>query len=196
MFADQWPKIITASVAPVVIISASALLSLAFYNRLAAIVTRLRAVQRERLELHARMGAMEPGDVKGGAVLQQTCLMESLAEQTANIWRRARLIRATLLNLMGAIAAMVMSSLMNGLTIVWPQAFVGTAMLFIGGMVFLMAAVACASAELIIALDPVELEAGVVSELTGFPTSMGYESVAGIRDALPLVGAVPDGLGT
>ena len=39
------------------------------------------------------------------------------------------------------------------------------AVLFIGGMMLLMAAVACAAAELLIALDPVELEADVVSEL-------------------------------
>ena len=176
MFADQWSRIVTASVAPVVIISASALLSLAFYNRLAAIVSRLRAVQRERLEVHARLNTMLPADVQRGSVMLQTCIMESLAEQTERIWRRARLIRATLLNLMGAIAAMVASSLLNGLTILWPRAAVGAAILFIGGMLLLMAAVACAAAELFIALDPVELEADVVSELIGFPTDGKHEA--------------------
>ena len=45
----DWAKIINASVVPVVIISACGLLCLAFYNRLAAIVSRLRGFQRERL---------------------------------------------------------------------------------------------------------------------------------------------------
>jgi len=178
MFADQWSRIVTVSVAPVVIISASALLSLAFYNRLAAIVSRLRAVQRERLEVHGRLGAMLPADVQRGSVLHQTCIMESLAEQTARIERRARLIRATLLNLMGAIAAMVASSLLNGLTILWPRWAVPAAALFICGMLLLLAAVACAAAELLMALDPVELEADVVSELIGFPTNGNHDAAA------------------
>lgn len=196
MFADQWSRIVTASVAPVVIISASALLSLAFYNRLAAIVSRLRAVQRERLEVHGRLGAMLPDDVKGGLVLHQTCIMESLAEQTVRIWRRARLIRWTLLNLMGAIAAMVMSSLLNGLTILWPRAAVGAAVLFIAGMMLLMAAVICAATELWIALEPAELEAGIVSELIGFPTHPGNQNTASaLLAAAPVRTQVPASLG-
>ena len=46
---SDWAKIISASVVPVVIISSCGLLCLAFYNRLAAIVSRLRGFQRERL---------------------------------------------------------------------------------------------------------------------------------------------------
>jgi len=43
---EDWSRILSASVAPVVIISACGLLCLAFYNRLASVVSRLRAFQR------------------------------------------------------------------------------------------------------------------------------------------------------
>jgi hypothetical protein len=97
--------------------------------------------------------------------------MESLAEQTGRITRRARLVRSTLLNLMGAIAAMIMSSLLNGVAILWPQAAIAAAILFVCGMTLVMTGVVCAAIELMLALNPVELETGVVSELIGFPTS-------------------------
>ena len=45
----EWTSIISLSVLPVVIISACGLLSLALYNRLAAVVSRLRSFQREIL---------------------------------------------------------------------------------------------------------------------------------------------------
>jgi hypothetical protein len=49
MSANDLTRIVSASVVPVVIISACGLLALAFYNRLAAIVSRLRGFQRERI---------------------------------------------------------------------------------------------------------------------------------------------------
>jgi hypothetical protein len=45
----EWPSIISVSVVPVVIISACGLLSLAFYGRLAAVLSLLRGFQREIL---------------------------------------------------------------------------------------------------------------------------------------------------
>ena len=48
----DWSKIITAGTAPIIVISACGLLCLAFYNRLAAVVTRLRSFHRERLIAH------------------------------------------------------------------------------------------------------------------------------------------------
>src|SRR5271167_2851098 len=100
MVAEQWSRVVSASVAPVVIISASSLLCLAFYNRLAAIVTRLRSVQRERLELNDRLDRLSPADIEHHSAMRHTCILESLAEQTIRIRRRARLIRATLMSLL------------------------------------------------------------------------------------------------
>jgi hypothetical protein len=170
MFQEEWSRVLAASVAPVVIISACALLCLAFYNRLAAIITRLRAVQRERLEIQERLSSMSQRDVEHLAALRQTTILESLAEQSVEIQKRAKLIRATLLCLLLAILTLIISSLLNGLTIVWPGGAYASAVAFITGMLLLFAGITCAVKEMLTALDPAHLELTVVAELTGEPT--------------------------
>jgi hypothetical protein len=174
MVYEQWSHVVSASVAPVVIISASSLLCLAFYNRLAAIVTRLRAVQRERLELHDRLDRISPSEIERSAGLRHTCILESLSEQTVRILRRAKLIRATLLFLLATIAVLVVSSLLSGLTVIWPTLMPAAAASFAAGMGLLLGAVWCAAAELVAALHPAELETEVVEELAGYPTSASH----------------------
>jgi len=178
MVAEQWSRVLAASVAPVVVVSACALLSLAFYNRLAAIISRIRAVQRERMDVHQRLADISTAEIEHYSALRETCIMESLAEQTARMRRRARLIRLTLLCLMGAIAAVVLSALLNGLTVFLPVAAVAAAATFLLGMALLLAGVVCAGMELLIALGPTDLESDVVSELTGFGSERGpsYET--------------------
>jgi len=166
---DLWYRSITASVVPVVVISATGLLCLAFYNRLAAIIARLRAVQRERLEIQERLSSMSPSDVEHLAGLRLTTILESLAEQSLEIQKRARLIRATLLCLLLAILCLIISSLLNGVTIVWHGGAYASAFAFIMGMLLLFAGITCAVREMLTALDPAHLELTVVAELTGEP---------------------------
>jgi hypothetical protein len=170
MQVDQWSRVISATVAPVVVISASSLLCLAFYNRLAAIVSRLRAVQRERLELQERLDRLSAADIERFSAARHTTILESLSEQSARILRRARLIRSTLMFLLATIGILVLSSLFNGLTAIWPELMPAAAVTFVIGMGFLLAAVACAATELVSSLHPAELENAVVGELTGNPT--------------------------
>jgi len=167
MFAEQWSKVVSTSVAPVVVISASGLLCLAFYNRLAAIVSRLRAVQRERLqEQSAYRAAISLGDSHATRLHRR--LLKNLCQQTARIISRARLIRLTLLCLLTAVGLMVLSSLLNGSALFWPPAAVAGAVAFAGGMVSLLVGVAFAMRELAAALDVVQLESQLVSELTDY----------------------------
>jgi len=165
-FAEQWPRIVSASLAPVVVISACALMALAFYNRLASIVSRLRGFQRERLaqqeQVH-RIERIEPLD--DYALGRGRRVLENLAEQTRRTLRRARMIRLTLICLLGTIGLLVLSSIFNGLSVVWPQAIVGAAILFLAGMVLLLLGIACALAELMSALDVVESETRLVTNL-------------------------------
>lgn len=168
MPSEQVSHMVAASVMPVVVISAAALLCLAFYNRLAAVILRLRAVQRERLELQERFERMTPADVENNSGLRYTCILESLSNQSIAIIRRARLIRSVLRCLLLCIACLVLCSLLNGLTVVWVSAVVGAVACFVAGMLLLLMGVACALLELRSALSPAELEIDVVSELTGF----------------------------
>jgi len=167
MHPEQVSRLVAASVMPVVVISAAALLCLAFYNRLAALVLRLRAVQRERLELQDRLERLTAADNEKNMSLRYTCILESLADQSVSILRRARLIRGTLMSLLACIGLLVACSLMNGLTVIWPAAVAGAVACFVGGMLLLLLGIACAMLELKAALSPAELEIGVVSELTG-----------------------------
>jgi len=165
VFAEQWSKVVVASVAPVVVISASALLGLAFYNRLAAIVSRLRSVQRERLQEQLALSAATARN-DADAIRRHRRMLANLALQTAGIIQRARLIRITLLCLLSAVALLIFSSLFNGVALFWPPAAIGAAILFAGGMLALLLGVISAILELASALDVVQLESELVSELT------------------------------
>ena len=170
VFSESWTRIVTASVAPVVVISACGLLSLAFYNRLAAIVSRLRGFQRERLheqeQIH-RLGQADPPDE--ASLRWRRRFLENLSQQTARTLRRAKLIRRTLLSLLGAIALLVGSSIFNGLSVVWPAAQFAAAVLFLAGMLWLLFGIVCAMIELLFALEVVESETRLVAELSRTP---------------------------
>ena len=166
MNAQLWPQVVSASIAPVVVISACGLMSLAFYNRLASIVSRVRGFQRERLhaqeEIH-RLLRQNSSDVDSLGWRRR--FLDNLAEQTDRTIRRARLVRMALLCLLGTIGLLVLSSLFNGVTVVWPSAQFGAALLYLSGMVLMLVGIVFAIAELLAALDVVESETELVDEL-------------------------------
>src|SRR3954454_19047521 len=123
---DNWTRIISAGVGPIIVISACGLLCLAFYNRLAAVVTRLRAFHREQLheqEALARSrqnGGQNEAQDDGGAadLIRHQEVLGMLSVQIEHVTRRARLIRYTLACLLLTIACLAACSLAVGLTIV------------------------------------------------------------------------------
>jgi hypothetical protein len=160
---SDWAKIISVSVVPVVIISACGLLCLAFYNRLAAIVSRLRGFQRERLheqELLDRVGAEDAPEYS-----RRRLLLEHLEMQTAHVVRRAKLIRLTLLFMLLTIALLIGCCMMLGLSVLAPNAVSIAVPLFMLGLVTLLAGMIAAMLELKGALQPAELESRFVSDM-------------------------------
>lgn len=171
--------IVSASLAPVVVISACALMTLAFYNRLASIVARLRGFQRERLSEQEEVHRLERSHPADEESIRRRRVLENLGEQTKRTLRRAKLIRFTLLCLLGTIGLLVVSSILNGISVVWPEAHVGAAILFIAGMALLLVGIACAIAELFSVLEVVELETRLVGELaTMSPLVQGNDAGA------------------
>ena len=73
---------------------------------------------------------------------------------------------------MSAILFLVVSSLLNGFTIVWPEGAYVAAVMFFVGMILLFTAISCAIREMCVALDPAQLESEVVAELTGNPLNI------------------------
>src|SRR5438477_6549854 len=83
----DWSRIISIGVGPIIVISACGLLCLAFYNRLAAVVSRLRAFQRERLheqEALSRDRATAGDEV---SVVRHQELLGALQVQTRHVTR-------------------------------------------------------------------------------------------------------------
>jgi len=166
-------RVITASVTPVVVISANGLLCLAFFNRLATIVSRLRAVQRERLQIQEELIARSGGDEQ--AAFRHTSVLGNLSQQTTRIIMRARLIRFTLLMMLASISALVACSTLDGLALLHPSLQTAAALLFLCGMGLLFGGILCAIAEMFVSLGPAELEMNFVSGLAFGPDD-GEES--------------------
>src|SRR4051794_3639199 len=152
---QDWSRVISAGVGPIIVISACGLLCLAFYNRLAAVVTRLRAFHREQLqeqETLARLRGAGGGEDEL-ALLRHQEMVGMLEVQTQRITRRARLIRRTLTCLLLTIALLAACSLAVGLSTVWPAAAYAAVPLFVLGLLLLIVGVVFALLELRYAVD-------------------------------------------
>jgi hypothetical protein len=145
-------------VAPVVMVSACGLLCLALYNRLAAVVGRLRAMAKEEVDTLARLSlaGAEPG--KKTPERRLRARVTTLEEQVDHVMSRARLIRAALTCLLSAVLCMLVCSLALGLSVV-ARAFATVALgAFFAGVLVMIAGVILALGELRIALVPAALE--------------------------------------
>src|SRR5438105_57661 len=160
----DWSKVISAGVGPIIVISACGLLCLAFYNRLAAVVTRLRSFHRERLQAQEALTAARTTEDDAGIVRCQE-MLGMLEVQTEHVTRRARLIRSTLTCLLLTVACLAICSLLLGLIIFCPGLIYVAAVLFIVGLVLLVIGVGFALVEIRHALNPLELESRFVRDI-------------------------------
>jgi hypothetical protein len=159
-------KIITAGVGPIIVISACGLLCLALYNRLAAMVTRLRSFHRERLHEHEsiqRAQAMSPQDDR--AIVRGQEVLGMLDVQARHVTRRAKLIRLALICLLLTVGCLAVCSLALGLSTVLPPLLYAAVGFFVAGMLTLIAGVCFALAEVGRALEPVDLESRFVRDM-------------------------------
>jgi hypothetical protein len=161
MPSENLAKIISLSVVPVVIISACGLLCLAFYNRLAAIVSRLRAFQRERLREEDLLRAEDAGETELAA--RRRKLLHILETQVADVTRRAKLIRLTLFFLLLTIALLIGCCMMLGASVVAQTALYLAVPLFMAGLLTMLSGIVAAMFELRASLAPAELEHRLVS---------------------------------
>lgn len=145
-------------VAPVVMVSACGLLCLALYNRLAAVVGRLRAMAKEEVDTLARLSlsGAEPGKKTPERRLRARVM--TLEEQVEHVMSRARLIRAALVCLLSAVLCMLVCSLALGLSVL-AHFFATVALVaFFVGVLVMVGGVVLALGELRIALVPAALE--------------------------------------
>lgn len=163
--SHAWAEIITSAVVPMVIISACGLLCLAFYNRLAVIVTRLRSLQRERLAEYKELFRLE--EKKEGKLLKQESeqFLHFLEGQTAEIFKRARYLQKCIFYLIIAIFSLIFSSLFIGLSVVFPKLDFVVIIFFVLGLLLVLYGLWFAILEIKIALNPIKIESGFVQKL-------------------------------
>ncbi|NGX38162.1 MAG: hypothetical protein K1000chlam2_01334 [Chlamydiae bacterium] len=158
-----WAEIITSSVVPVVIISACGLLCLAFYNRLSVVVTRLRSLQRERLSEYKELLKDEK---KGGLLKEESeQFLHFLEDQTVDVLKRAYYLRNCIFCLISCICSLVVTSLVIGLSVVFPILEIFALVFFITGLFLLLYGLSFAIREIKIALNPIQMESGFVQRL-------------------------------
>jgi hypothetical protein len=140
--------------APVVLISAAAILAGAQYARLASLVGRVRRFHDERLELHYQlhMGMADADE----AVKRDR--FESLEHQAHHMLRRAALTRNALVCLLVAVSLLLLSSLAIG-CVPWVPPFEAAALgLLVMGMFALLLGMLLALRELALSLTQVRYE--------------------------------------
>jgi hypothetical protein len=149
--------------APVVMISASGLLCLALFNRLATLVARSRAVAAERVVLLRSLDNPAPGPT--GASLDRLRL-EALEAHSSRVLKRAALLRAALQSLLAAVLAMLASSGAIGLSLASHQFWSLALWAFGAGLLAMAAGVVLVMAELSQALRDVKLEDRVLRQFS------------------------------
>jgi hypothetical protein len=149
---------IQSFVAPVVVISANGLLCLAFYNRLASVISRLRTINKERFDLHARLSAMPANDSdspQAGYLRHRVEILDELGHQ---LFERVRVIRDSLVFLLVAVLCMLGCSLALGLAPGFPQMGSVALVLFVTGVAIMILGVARAIQELRMTLSTLVFE--------------------------------------
>lgn len=159
----NWTQIISVSVVPVVIISACGLLCLTFYNRMAMVVSRLRGIQRERLDLFRELASMREKKENEVQIHEGRKTLHALSEQTEIVLQRAKLLRSTLLCFLGTIAALAVTSLLLALSLFIPLFNGLVIFFFVFGLFLLLYGVYFAFRELLQALKPIEKESNYVT---------------------------------
>lgn len=160
-----WNEMISASVVPVVIISACGLLCLAFYNRLGVVVARLRSLQRERLVEYKELFVLEEKKSSSLKIQDAQQFLHSLELQTAEVMKRAMFLRNCIFCLIGAICILILTSLLIGISVVFPAIGVIAMCFFILGLLLVFYGLIFALKEIKIALDPIKMESGFIQRL-------------------------------
>ncbi len=151
--------------APVAMISANGLICLALYNRLTAVITRLRLFDKERFDVHSSLAEKKPNRQRLSASDPLLMRLADLEHQCKLIARRARWLRDALLMMLAGVIGMLSSSLAIGLSHIWPELSSVGLVIFVTGIICMMVGILLAVRELAVSLDPLHAESGTLLEM-------------------------------
>ncbi len=143
-FMPDIARLLQASLAPVILVSATSLLILSINVRMMGIVSRLRQY------VHAKH------DAARNDRLQEA---EAYNEQIRAIEQRAEMIRRCFLLVLTSLAGTITSCLLLGFGLYWPQAAVSAAVFFVLALICLLAGTFYYIREITVALSSVYDEA-------------------------------------
>lgn len=150
--------LLSASLTPVSMISACGLVTLALYNRLGAILARIRGFHSQKMELLGRLNELD--------VDEQRPLLEMLDSQIEKVTEKARMIQKGLACLLGSIAVLLICALLAEAAALHESiGMVALGMGFVGLSLFLVGLI-WAMRELMLSLTPLEEESAYLEVLT------------------------------
>jgi len=149
--------LLSASITPVVLISACGLVTLALYNRLGAILARIRAFHQQKIELLKNFHEHE--------AVEQQMLLDMLDSQIVGVTGKARVIQKGLYCLLAAMATFLFCSLFAGATELHPWVGLVALVLFFVGVSLFLVGLGCAMWELKVSLSPLEEESSYLKTL-------------------------------
>lgn len=151
-------QLLTASVTPVVLISACGLITLALYNRLGAILARLRAFHQQKLELLKECDDRESDDC-------QTSL-SMVDSQIEKVTLKAKIVQKGLYCLLSAVVAFLLCSTFAAVGVLNEQfSMIALGMHFVGLLLFL-GGIGWAIRELTLSLTPLDEENAYLESVT------------------------------
>lgn len=165
-----WNEIIPSAVVPVVIISACGLLCLAFYNRLAAIIARLRSLQRERLGEYKALFHLEEVKASRLSRHESELTLRFLEEQTAQVMKKAHYMRACITCFLAAIGSLIFCSLAIGLSLFYHSLDWMVLFFFVAGLGLIMVGLNYALLEIRLSLTPLQMECAFLQSLIKNPS--------------------------
>jgi hypothetical protein len=162
--SHTWSALISSSVVPVVIISACGLLCAAFYNRLTAIMSQLRNLQRMRFAEYRELLRLDEEKKATLARHETEQYIHFLEKQVAEVLKKAHYMRSCLGCLIGAIFSLVLCSLSIGLTLFTPLD-IAVLIFFLLGLTLLLLSLSFSFLELRLSLKPVQMESAFLQKL-------------------------------
>lgn len=150
--------LLSVSITPVVLISACGLITLALYNRLSAILTRIRAFHQQKIELLENLDQREGGD--------QGMLLEMIDSQITKVTVKAKAIQKGLYCLLSAVLAFLICSLLGAAAVLHESVGVIALGMHVLGLSLFLVGIGWAIRELTLSLTPLEEESAYLEILT------------------------------
>jgi hypothetical protein len=150
--------LLSVSFTPVALISACGLITLALYNRLGAILARIRAFHLQKIELLEDLPEHDDGEAQ--------MLLDLLDSQIAKVTVKAKAIQKGLYCLLSAVLAFLLCSLFAAAAVLHERVGVLAIVMHVLGLSLFLVGIVWAMGELTHSITPLEEESSYLETLT------------------------------